>query len=155
MAPTRASSGARALRMGSVRPKIRRPGPAPGPGPGGWASAAPGWVALLTASRTAVISSIAPNRYSTQPNRFSAAAPAAMNIPRSSRASRMPSSSTRLRSWGGTAERPISRTNTNRLSRDRLYSVSQPAKNCPDAREPATAPSSTPNSAPSATMPSV
>ena len=67
----------------------------------------------------------------------------------------MPISSTRLRCRGGTADRPISSTNTNRLSRDRLYSVSQPAKNWLDARAPAVAPTATPNSAPSATMPAV
>ena len=67
----------------------------------------------------------------------------------------MPSSRTWLRCRAGTADRPISSTNTNRLSSERLYSVSQPAKNCPEARDPATMASAPPNSAPSATTPAV
>ena len=56
-----------------------------------------------------------------------------MKIPRSTSARATPSSSTRLCSFPGTADLLISSTNTNRLSTDRLYSVSQPAKNCPEA----------------------
>ena len=93
-----------------------------GPGPAG--SGGPPTPAAI---RTAVTSSTAPNMYSTQSKRFSAAAPAAMNTPRSSRARPIPASSTRLRIRAATPDRPISRTNTNRLSSERLYSVSQPA----------------------------
>src|SRR5215467_1386580 len=57
-----------------------------------------------------------------------------MKIPRSARARATPSSRTRLWSSGGTAERPIRSTKTNRLSTERLYSVIQPAKNWPAAR---------------------
>jgi hypothetical protein len=121
IAPTSARNGARLLRRVSWRPKIF------GPALSGLGRPPPCSVALVKASRPAVNSRIAPKMYSTQSNRFSAAAPAAMNTARSTRAMPMPSSSTRLRSSAGTAERPISRTKTNRLSRDRLYSVSQPA----------------------------
>jgi hypothetical protein len=44
-----------------------------------------------------------------------------------------PSSRTRECRALGTDEPPISSTKMNRLSRDRLYSVSQPAKNWPAA----------------------
>src|SRR5262249_55027933 len=85
------------------------------------------------AIRAAVYSRNAPKIYRAQPKRFSAAAPSAMNIPRSRRARRIGSRRTRMWSSRGTAERPIRTTKMNRLSTERLYSVSQPAKNWPAA----------------------
>ena len=70
------------------------------------------------------------------PPRRTAAGPhrrRAMSTPRSSRARRIPSRSTRPWYWRATRELLISRMNTSRLSSDRLYSVSQPAKNWPAA----------------------
>src|SRR5262252_2532628 len=97
----------------------------------------------------------APKMYSTQANWFSAAPPSPIRTPRSTRASRIPSSRTRPWYWRATPELLISRMNTRRLSSDRLYSVSQPAKNWPAAAPlPATA-ISAPNATASATVPAV
>src|SRR5215470_4362840 len=97
----------------------------------------------------------APKRYSTQANCCRATPPTAMSAPRNSRASRIPSISTRPWYWRATPELVISRRNTSRLSSDRLYSVSQPAKNWPAAAPlPATA-ISAPNATASATVPAV
>ena len=52
--------------------------------------------------------------------------PAAMKAPRITSASTIPISSTFCWYCRGTANRPRMMTNTNRLSTDRLYSVSQP-----------------------------
>src|SRR5215469_16337595 len=99
--------------------------------------------------------SSAPNRYSTQANWCRAAPPTAMSAPRSTRASRIPSSRTRPWYRRATPELLISRTNTSRLSSDRLYSVSQPAKNWPAAVPlPATA-TSAPNPTASAIVAAV
>ncbi len=54
------------------------------------------------------------------------AAPAAMNAPRITNASRTPINSTFCWYFRGTANRPMMMTKTNRLSTDRLYSVIQP-----------------------------
>ena len=60
-------------------------------------------------------------------NWLMSAAPAAMNAPRMTSASTMPMSSTFCWYCRGTANRLMMITKTNRLSTDRLYSVSQPA----------------------------
>src|SRR5215467_11586860 len=96
-----------------------------------------------------------PKRYSTQANCCRAAPPTAMSTPRSSRASRIPSSSTRLWYRRATPELLISRMNTRRLSSDRLYSVSQPAKNWPAAAPLPTVATSAPNATASAIVPAV
>src|SRR5215831_7387184 len=96
-----------------------------------------------------------PKRYSTQANCCRAAPPTAMSTPRSSRASRIPSSSTRLWYRRATPEPLISRMNTRRLSSDRLYSVSQPAKNWPAAAPLPTVATSAPNATASAIVPAV
>src|SRR5215831_5147358 len=94
----------------------------------------------------------APKMYSTQANWCSAAPPSPMRMPRSTRASRIPSSRTRPWYWRATPELLISRTNTRRLSSDRLYSVSQPAKNWPAATPLPAVAISAPNSTASATV---
>src|SRR5215469_10879861 len=96
-----------------------------------------------------------PKRYSTHANCCRAAPPTAMSTPRSSRASRIPSSSTRLWYRRATPELLISRMNTSRLSSDRLYSVSQPAKNWPAAAPLPTVAISAPNATASAIVPAV
>src|SRR5215468_37222 len=96
-----------------------------------------------------------PKRYSTQANRCRAAPHTAISAPRSSRASRIPSSSTRLWYRRSTPELLISRMNTRRLSSDRLYSVSQPAKNWPAAAPLPARAISAPNATASATVPAV
>src|SRR5436190_5859165 len=78
-----------------------------------------------------------------------------MSRPRSSRASRIPSKSTRPWYRRATPELLISRMNTSRLSSDRLYSVSQPAKNWPAAAPLPTVATSAPNATASAIVPAV
>src|SRR5262252_8959449 len=97
----------------------------------------------------------APNRYSTQANWCRAAPPSAMSTPRSTRASRIPSSRTRPWYRRATLELLISSTNTSRLSSDRLYSVSQPAKNWPAAAPLPARATSAPNATASAIVAAV
>src|SRR5215470_11672769 len=97
----------------------------------------------------------APKRYSTQANCCRATPPTAMSAPRNSRASRIPIIRTRPWYWRGTPELLISRRNTSRLSSDRLYSVSQPAKNWPAAAPLPARAISAPNATASATVPAV
>src|SRR6266851_426845 len=78
-----------------------------------------------------------------------------MNAPRRTRAKTTPSSKTRPWYCPGTAERPMSRTKINRLSRDRLYSVSQPAKNWPAAGASAATARTPPNTTARAVTPRV
>ncbi len=52
-------------------------------------------------------------------------------MPRKIRAMMMPTISTSCWYFFGTANRDMMITNTKRLSIERLYSVSQPAMNCP------------------------
>ncbi|CPU64551.1 Uncharacterised protein [Mycobacteroides abscessus] len=55
------------------------------------------------------------------------AAPARMNAPRRTSATMIPTMRTRCCCSRGTAKRAMMMTNTNRLSTERLYSVSHPA----------------------------
>ena len=73
----------------------------------------------------------APKRKKIQENRSIAAAPRAMKIPRKIRARMMPTISANCCRCRGTFIAPMMMTKMNRLSIDRLYSVSQPAKNSP------------------------
>jgi len=78
-----------------------------------------------------------------------------MTAPRSTTAIPMPASTTRPWSWAGTWDRLIRMTKTSRLSSERLYSVSQPAKNCPAGVLPEVAASRAPNPTASSTVTSV
>jgi hypothetical protein len=83
------------------------------------------WSAPVTVSRmifTAVNSRIAPKITNVQSTACTAAAPIAMNTPRSTRAPAMPYSRTRWVSTAGTANAAISSMNTNRLSTDNDFS---------------------------------
>ena len=60
-----------------------------------------------------------------------AAAPRAMKMPRKISAKMMPTSSANCCSFLGTFSLAMMMMKMNRLSIDRLYSVSQPAKNSP------------------------
>ena len=58
-----------------------------------------------------------------------ATAPSAMNMPRNTSASTMPTSSASCWYFRGTLKLAMMMRKMNRLSTDRLYSVSHPAKN--------------------------
>ena len=73
----------------------------------------------------------APNRKNTQLKLWIAAAPAAMNAPRKISASTMPTISANCCRCRGTFSLAMMMMKMNRLSTDRLYSVSHPAKNSP------------------------
>ena len=70
-------------------------------------------------------------------NAASNAAPRAMNIARRTSASRIPNVSTRCWCSAGTANVPMMITNTKRLSTDRLFSTTYPAKYWPPNSQPA------------------
>ena len=63
----------------------------------------------------------------TQENRAIAAAPTAMKIPRKTRAKMMPTIRANCCKCRGTFSAPMMMTKMNRLSMERLYSVSHPA----------------------------
>ena len=60
-----------------------------------------------------------------------------MNIARIPSAAMMPNSSTFCWYWAGTANRPMMIRKTNRLSTDRLFSTTQPAKYSAPVADPA------------------
>ena len=72
-------------------------------------------------------------------------------MPRSTTAIPMPASTTRPCSRAGTGDRLMRMTKTSRLSRERLYSVSQPAKNWPAGVPPEVTASRAPNPTASST----
>ena len=81
----------------------------------------------------------------TQSKREIASAPSAMKMPRITSAKATPMSSTFCWYCLGTENLAMMIRKTNRLSTDREYSVSQPAKNSPPGRPPAATDSPTPN----------
>lgn len=72
-----------------------------------------------------------------QASREISAAPSPMKMPRNSRASMMPTNSANCCALRGTDSLVMMIRKMNRLSIDRLYSVSQPAKNSPEYAGPA------------------
>jgi hypothetical protein len=87
----------------------------------------------------------APKMKNTQENRAMAAAPTAMKMPRKISAKMMPTIRANCCRCRGTFRVPMMMTKMNRLSMDKLYSVSQPAKNSPAYRGPETAQTPRPN----------
>ena len=74
-----------------------------------------------------------------------AAAPTAMKMPRKISAKMMPTMRANCCRCRGTFSVPMMMTKMNRLSMDKLYSVSQPAKNSPAYRGPEKAQTPRPN----------
>jgi len=80
---------------------------------------------------TAVQIKNAPKMKNTQLKALITAAPKAMKIPRKIKAKMIPTNSANCCKWRGTLSLVMMTRKMNKLSIDRLYSVSQPAKNSP------------------------